>query len=164
MDALKDFLTKAAELYMAAPAFFNWAAPIIVALIGGLIGVAYWLGGKFSESEVNGLKAQVALIDQRFNFAKEQLDLATTEASSLKTLIERLNRQVKGRAPALEVQNSTSLIEGNIGRLMGATGAASDWLGHVSTGFDDKGQLSWRPMRRDEAHLLGPTGPTGPEE
>jgi hypothetical protein len=36
MEAFKDFLTKAADLYLVAPAFFNWAAPILVAIIGGM--------------------------------------------------------------------------------------------------------------------------------
>jgi hypothetical protein len=30
MDAFKDFVTKAAELYLAAPAFFNWAVPLLL--------------------------------------------------------------------------------------------------------------------------------------
>jgi hypothetical protein len=30
LDAFKDFVTKAAELYLAAPAFFNWAAPLLL--------------------------------------------------------------------------------------------------------------------------------------
>jgi hypothetical protein len=56
MEAFKDFLTKAADLYLAAPAFFNWAAPILVAIIGGMIWLAFWLGGKLSEGEIAELK------------------------------------------------------------------------------------------------------------
>jgi hypothetical protein len=67
MNAFTNFMTKAAELYLSAPLFFNWAVSIIVVSIGGLIGLAYWLGSKFAKAESDGLKAQIAALDQRFN-------------------------------------------------------------------------------------------------
>jgi hypothetical protein len=69
MDAFTNFLTKGVEFYLAAPAFFNWSVPAVFVGIGGITWLAYWLGGKFADSEVRGLRAQVAALDQRFNLA-----------------------------------------------------------------------------------------------
>jgi hypothetical protein len=153
MGDLQNFLTKAAELYLAAPLFFNWAAPIVVAFISGLVWLAYWLGGKFADSEINGLTAQALVLNQHVSFAKDQAEISAKEATGLK---ETLNEQITRRATPIELQNSTSLIEGNLARLIGANTAASESLGHVSTGIDAQGRLTWRPIRPDEANeLLG---------
>ena len=65
MGDFQNFLTKGADFYLVAPSFFNWAAPIVVATIGGLIWLAYWFGGKFADSEINGQLAHIAALDQR---------------------------------------------------------------------------------------------------
>jgi hypothetical protein len=154
MNAFTNFLTKGAEFYLSAPIFFNWAAPLLLAGIGGIIWFAYWLGGKFADSEINGLKAQIAALDQRFNLAKDQTAISTKEATESKAQLERLKQQIENHAPLESLQNSTSLLEGNLIRMISANTAASESLGHVSTGFDEKGRLIWRPIRPDEEHLL----------
>jgi hypothetical protein len=156
MDDFQNFVTKAAELYSAAPLFFNWAAPIVVAFISGLVWLAYWLGGKFADSEINGLTAQALVLNQHVSFAKDQAEISAKEAAGLKARLETLNEQITRRATPVELQDSTSLIEGNLARLIGANTAASESLGHVSTGIDAQGRLTWRPIRPDEAEeLLG---------
>ncbi|SDK27662.1 MULTISPECIES: hypothetical protein [Bradyrhizobium] len=149
MDALKDFLTKAADLYLAAPAFFNWAAPIFIAAIGGLIGLAYWLGGKFADSEINGLKAQMAALDQRFSLAKEQTAVSAKEASDLKSQLEKLQHQITNRESTEVLTESSRVLTTNLNRMISANNAAQGYL--VSTGFDKNGELSWRPMTKEEA-------------
>lgn len=148
MAAITNFMTKAAEFYLSAPAFFNWAAPLLVVGIGGLVGLAYWLGGKLAEAENNGLKAQIAALDQRFNFAKEQAALSTKEAVDLKAQLEKLKSQIAGRASLLELQNSTAVLDGNLNRLMIANTAVADALDYHyrSFGFDGNGQLIWRKI------------------
>jgi hypothetical protein len=146
MSDFPNFLTKAAELYLAAPLFFNWAAPIVVAIVGGLIWLAYWLGGKFADSEINGLKAQIAALDQRFNFAKDQVASSTKEATDVRSQLDKLKGQIAVHAPVEQLQNSTALLEGNLNRLLTANTAASETLTHRSTGFDEAGQLIWKPI------------------
>lgn len=154
MNAVTNFLTTGALFYLSAPTFFNWAVPLLLAGIGAIIWVAYWLGGKFRDSEINGLKAQLAAIDQRFNLAKDQTAISTDEATASKARLELLKRQIENRAPMESLQNSTALLERNLIRMIGANNAASESLGHISTGFDEKGQLTWRPIQPDEKHLL----------
>lgn len=154
MDGFTTFLTKGAEFYLSAPTFFNWAGPASAVGIGGVIWLAYWLGGKFADSEINGLRAQALALTQRVNFAKDQAEISTEEAAGLKARLDTLNKQIVRRATPMELQNSTSLIESNLVRLIGANTAASESLGHVSTGFDAQGRLTWRPIRPDEADEL----------
>lgn len=154
MHAFTTVVTRGAEFYLSAPTFFNWAGPLLFVGISGVIWFAYWLGGKFADSEINGLKAQALVLDQRFSFAREQADLSTREATGLKAQLDSLKGQIEGHAPVPELQNSTSLIEVNLIRLIDANTAVSKSLGHVSTGFDSQGRLTWRPIRSDEAEEL----------
>src|SRR5258708_7304086 len=159
MNAFPNFLTKGAEFYLSAPTFFNWAVPILLAGIGGIIWLAYWLGGKFADSEINGLKAQIAALDQRFSLAKDRTAISTNEATESRAQLERLKQQIENHAPLESLQNSTSLLEGNLIRMISANNAASESLGHISTGFDERGRLTWRPIRPDEKHVLEPVPP-----
>src|SRR5882762_6068153 len=124
MNDFASFLSKGAEFYLSAPAFFNWGAPLVVGIVGGLIWLAYWLGGKFAESENTGLKAQIAAIEQRFNLAKEQTVIFTKEIADLGAQLDNLKAKIANHAPLKELQDSTALLEGNIGRLQNANTAA----------------------------------------
>ena len=156
MDAFKEFLTKAAELYLAAPAFFNWAAPILVAVFAGIVWFAWWLGGKLSEGEIAELKGKVEVLDQRLNFAKDRADAATKEAAEAKAEFEKLKKEIADQAPRETLQNSADAFEGNFNRLLTANNSTATVLGFVSTGFNNRGGLKWRPIGEDEAHLLEP--------
>jgi hypothetical protein len=151
MSDFRNFLTKAAELYLAAPLFFNWAAPIIVAIIGGLIGLAYWLGGKFADAEVNGLKAQIGALDQRFSLAQEQTAVAAKEATDLKASVEKLQMQIKERESTEVLVLSSKLLDENVNRVLSANTAAQGYL--ISTGFNGAGGFNWRPMTEEEAKV-----------
>ena len=154
MSDFQNFLTKAVDFYLTAPQFFNWAAPIIVGAIAGTIWLAYWLGGKFADAEINGLKAQVAALDQRFSLAKEQTVVSMKEATDSKGQLEKLRQEINNRAPIETLQNSSKVLDANLNRVLSANTAASEILGYISTGFDDRGQLKWRPIRPDEERLL----------
>jgi len=156
MDAFKDFLSKAADLYLAAPAFFNWAAPLIFAGICAVIWFAWWLGGKLSEGEIAELKGKVEVLDQRLNFAKDRADAATKEATDIKAEFEKLKKEIANQAPREILQNSAAVLEINLDRLVSANNSTSKTLGYISTGFDGRGQLKWRPVGEDEKHLLDP--------
>lgn len=163
MDTFKDFVTKAAELYLAAPAFFNWAAPILVAVFAGIVWFAWWLGGKLSEGEIAELKGKVEVLDQRLAFAKDRADAATKEVTAAKADFEKLRQQISNQAPRETLQNSASVLEINFDRMLSANNSTSTVLGYVSTRFDRKGQLKWRPVGEDEKHLLDPlTAPQNP--
>lgn len=160
MDNFSAFLSKGAELYLSAPQFFNWVIPAFFAFVAGAIWLAYWLGGKFADAEVKGLKAHIGALDQRFSLAKEQTMVSTQEAVTTKTQLEVLKKQIEESAPREVLQNSRSVLEGNLNRVVSANNAASHSLGMVSVGFDERGQLKWRPILPGEAHLLEPLGPT----
>ncbi|QND70808.1 hypothetical protein [Tardiphaga robiniae] len=148
MNGFTNFLTKAAEFYLSAPTFFNWAGPVLVAIAGGIIWLAYFLGGKFAESEINGLKAQIAALDQRFSLAKEQTAEAAKEAADLKSSVEKLQVQIKNREPEEVLTRSSKLLDANVNRVLSANTAAQGYL--ISTGFNEKGVLRWRPMTEEE--------------
>jgi hypothetical protein len=154
MSDFQYFLTKAENLYQAAPQFFNWAGPIIAGAIAGTVWLVYWLGGKFADAEINGLKAQFAALDQRFSLAKEQTVVSTKEATDSKVQLDKLQHEINNRAPTETLQNSSKVLGANLNRVLSANTAASETLGYISTGFDGRGQLRWRPMRPDEEHLL----------
>lgn len=156
MDAFSDFLIKAAQLYLSAPSFFNWAAPILVAAFAAIVWFAWWLGGKLSDGEIAELKGKVEVLEQRVAFAKERSDAATKEATDIKSDFEKLKQQIANQAPREILQNSASVLEINFDRLLSANNSTSSVLGYVSTGFDGKGQLKWRPVGEDEKHLLDP--------
>jgi hypothetical protein len=148
MNAFLNFMTKAAELYLAAPMFFNWIVPTVVVAVGGLIWLAYWLGSKFAKAESDGLKAQIAALDQRFNFAKEQTSVAGREIEGLRAELQKLKEQIAHNATALELQNSTAILDGKLNRALSANTASSDALSFRSVGFDKTGQLVWEPITR----------------
>ncbi|MBH5397380.1 hypothetical protein HZZ13_06190 [Bradyrhizobium sp. CNPSo 4010] len=156
MDAFKDFLTKAGELYLAAPAFFNWAAPILVAAFAGIVWFAWWLGGKLSEGEIAELKGKVEVLDQRLNFAKDRADAATKEVAEAKAGFEKLKKEIAGVAPREKLQDSADVFEGNLNRLFSANNSTASALGFVSTGFDERGGLKWRKIEKHERHLIDP--------
>lgn len=149
MDSFTNFLMKGADFYLSAPIFFNSAAPIAVAAFGGLIYLAYWLGCKFSQAENDGLKAQIAALDQRLNLAKEESAVAVKEADGLKVQVEKLEGQISSKAPTAEIQASAVLLRGNVNRLVSANNAVADL---VSVGFDEKGQLKWREIYQIKNH------------
>jgi len=94
-------MTKVAELYLTAPSFFNWIGPALVVAVGGIIWLAYWLGSKFAKAESDGLKAQIAALDQRFNFAKEQTLVAGREIEGLKVELTKLKERPQPFGPRI---------------------------------------------------------------
>jgi hypothetical protein len=170
MDVDK-FLKASIDLYYSAPAFFNYSVPILVGGYIGFLWAGYGFGKWVQQSEIAGLKAvndagkaqndalksqndigkeRALVMEERLKLAKEQQDISTKEASALKAQLEKLKAQIQSNAPQLELQNSTSVIEGNLNRLIGANTAASEALGYISIGFDGEGRLKWRPIRPDE--------------
>jgi hypothetical protein len=142
MNAFLEFMKKAAELYLAAPVFFNWIGPLVVVAIGGLIWMAYWLGSKFAKAESDGLKAQIAALDQRFNFAKEQTLAAGKEIEDLKIELQKLKDQLAHNATPLELQNSTAMLDLKLNRALSANTASSDALSFRSIEFGK----AWTPI------------------
>lgn len=71
MNAFQNFMSKAADLYLAAPIFFNWAAGVVFAIACGVIWFAYWLGGKLLEGQVAELKGKVEVLEQRVAFGRQ---------------------------------------------------------------------------------------------
>ena len=159
MDVDK-FLKASVDLYNLAPGFFNYSVPLLVGGYGAFLWSGYGFGKWVQQSEIAGLKAandagvaqnealkaqndigkeRAVVMEERLKLAKEQQDISTKEAAALKEELEKLKRQIESRAPQFELQNSTSVIEGNLNRLIGANTAASNYLGPVSTGFDEKG-------------------------
>ncbi|MBR1204477.1 MULTISPECIES: hypothetical protein [unclassified Bradyrhizobium] len=177
------FLKASVDLYYSAPGFFNYSIPILIGGYLGFLWAGYGFGKWVQQSEIAGLKAtndagkaqndalkaqndvgkeRAIVMEERLKLAKEQQDISTKEAAALKNELGKLKGQIESRAPQLELQNSTSVIEGNLNRLIGASTAASHYLGHVSTGFDENGRLTWRPIRPDEEEkLLGLKPKTG---
>jgi hypothetical protein len=159
MGAFKDFITKAAELYLTAPVFFNWAAPLLLACIGGFIWFAFWLGSKLSESQIEQLKGKAEVLEQRVVFAKDRADAAVKEANDtkaqLKTFMQKLDsvQKVDNQASREAVQNAKEALDHNIDRLLSANTSTATLLGRISTGFDEHGNLNWRPLTSDEAYL-----------
>jgi hypothetical protein len=135
MNGFTNFLNKAAELYLAAPLFFNWFAAFLVTLVGGLLWLSYWLGGKFSQAEISGLKAQIAALEQRFNLAKEQAAISVQEGEALKKKVDVLHYQIEHKAPILELRNSTAVVDSNMNRMLAANTAVTETLGMVSIGI-----------------------------
>ena len=111
MDGFQSFMTKAAELYLAAPQFFNWLAPVLLALFGGSVWLAYWLGSKFSKAENDGLKAQLAVLAERLNLVKDQAAISSKEAADTKAQFDIVRRQVANQAPFKDLQSSTAALE-----------------------------------------------------
>ena len=146
MNAFLNFMTKVAELYLTAPSFFNWIGPALVVAVGGIIWLAYWLGSKFAKAESDGLKAQIAALDQRFNFAKEQTLVAGREIEGLKVELTKLKEQLAHNPSVLELQNSTAVLDGKLNRALSANTASSDALSFRSVGFNSAGQLVWEPV------------------
>jgi hypothetical protein len=162
MNAFSNFMTKAAELYLAAPAFFIAAVPILITAVAGVVWFAWWLGGKLSEGEIAQLKGKVEVLDQRLSFAKDRADAAAKEATDIKIEFEKLKKEITNQAPREILQNSAAVLEINLDRLVSANNSTSSVLGYVSTGFDRSGQLKWRSVGEDEKHLLDPlTAPQG---
>lgn len=163
MNSFQNFLIRAADFYLAAPTFFNWIGGLIVVVICATVWFAYWLGSKLSESSIAELKGKVEVLEQRFIFAKDRADAATKEATDTKADFEKLKQQIASHAPREILQNSASVLEINLDRLVSANNSTSDVLGYVSTGFDKHGQLKWRPIGETEKHLLDPlTAPQRP--
>jgi hypothetical protein len=159
MDAFKDFITKATELYLTAPAFFNWAAPLLLACIAGLIWFAFWLGSKLSESQIEQLKGKAEVLEQRVVFAKDRADAAVKEAkdtkAQLNTFMQKVDnlQKIDSQAAREAVRNAREALDHNINRLLSANTTTATVLGHISTGFDEHGKLKWRPLTSDEAYL-----------
>jgi hypothetical protein len=122
----------------------------------GWIWLAFWLGGKLSESEIAELKGKVDVLGQRVSFGKERADAATKEAADAKADFEKLRGQIANQAPRETLQDSADLFEGNLNRLLTANNSTATVLGFVSTGFNKRGGLNWRPIGEDEKHLLEP--------
>lgn len=99
-------------------------------------------------------KEKAGVMEERLKLAREQADISAKEAAELKGQLEKLKVQIQSRASQLELQTSTSVIEDNLSRLIDANTATSGYLGHVSTGFDEKGSRKWRPIRAEEAEKL----------
>jgi hypothetical protein len=129
MDAFKDFMTKAAELYLTAPAFFNWAAPLLVACIGGLIWFAFWLGRKLSEGQIEQLKGKVEVLEQHVVFAKDRADDAIREATDTKANFETFTQKIDSQAPREILQNAREGLDQNFDRLLSANTSTATVLG-----------------------------------
>jgi hypothetical protein len=176
------FVTAILDLYRLVPSFILWVIPTLVAGYVAFLWSGYALGKWVHQAEIAGLrsandaakaqnealkaqndvgKERALVMEQRLMLAREQQDISTKEATALKEQLEKLNAQIRSQASGFELQASANVIEGNLNRLMGANTAASEILGHISTGFDEKGQLKWRPIRGDEKYLLDPL--TAPE-
>jgi hypothetical protein len=67
-----------------------------------------------------------------------------------------LKAQIANQAPRETLQNSADVFEGNLNRLLTANNSTATVLGFVSTGFNERGGLKWRPIGEDEKHLLEP--------
>lgn len=160
MSDFMNFMTKGAEFYLAAPNFFKWVLPVVVAAIGGAIWLAYFLGGKFAAAEINGLKAQSGAQDQRFSLAKEQLALSVKEASELKIELEKLTIQINNHASTDVLKQSSQSLGANLNRVISANNAAQDYL--VSVGFDENGGFTWRRMTPEELMAERQNKPTKP--
>lgn len=151
MNAFNNFMTKAAELYLSAPTFFNWAAPLLLACIGGLIWLAYWLGGKLSEARIEQLKGKVEVLEQRFEFARDKADAASKEAADTKAKFEAFTQKIDSQAPREVILNAREAVGENIDRLLTANSSTTTALeGVISAGFDEHGKLKWRPMTQAE--------------
>jgi hypothetical protein len=95
-------------------------------------------------------------LEQRVSFGKDRADAATKEASDAKADFEKLKAQIANQAPRETLQNSADVFEGNLNRLLTANNSTATVLGFVSTGFNERGGLKWRPIGEDEKHLLEP--------
>jgi hypothetical protein len=128
MSNVELFLTKAQQLYEVAPDLFKWLGGSIVVVLGA-VGSGIWaLRGHFAKSEIDGLKAQIGLHDQRVQLAKDQSETAQRETLSLKEQVLALQQQIGSGAKAPELTNATIELGVTVGRALAANELASGTL------------------------------------
>lgn len=151
MNGIADFATKAVDFYLSAPTFFNWAAPLLLGAIGFLIWFAYFLGGKLSESENRGVKAENSAIEQRLKLAQEQAAISAKETEQLKTQVEALQKNIEDNASQFELQKSAAALDHNLNRIVSANEAAKFILKAEPGQFKVQGRESFvEQLRRSE--------------
>jgi hypothetical protein len=123
-------LRRASELYDVSPAFFNWTGGLLVAVVGG----AWWLRGHFEQSEKNGLRAQVAALDQQLKLAKQQFEISERETASFKQQVTALQEQINRGAKLRELTNATTDLTITLGKVLAANDLVSGTLGSVGIG------------------------------
>jgi hypothetical protein len=97
MNAFQNFLEKSAELYFAAPTFFNWVLPSLFALFCAIVYFAFWLGGKLEDAEKRGLKAQNDAVLAQLTLAEYQATIVRKTIGELQTDLQ-VNEKTSGKS------------------------------------------------------------------
>jgi hypothetical protein len=97
------------------------------AVLGGL-------RGHFEQSEKNGLRAQVAALDQQLKLAKQQFEISERETASFKQQVTALQEQINRGAKLRELTNATTDLTITLGKVLAANDLVSGTLGSVGIG------------------------------
>jgi hypothetical protein len=95
-----QLLSKAADLYSAAPTAFNSIGVAILTVVG----FAFWLGGALEKSGRREL-------EQRLELAREQTTYAYKKRDEVQGEIDVLKAQLTTRMPAPEVATATAKLD-----------------------------------------------------
>jgi hypothetical protein len=125
MNSFTNFLTKAAEFYLSAPSFFNWAAPIAFALLCVVIYGAYWLGTRLEGSSREALKAKAEALEERLKLARDRSDEAMQKAEDLKRELTDLKNAAEAGSSLVVTRETAAHLDLKATNLLQANTAVS---------------------------------------
>jgi hypothetical protein len=135
MSAVSEYITRAADLYHVAPDFTLWALGALGALWLFTIGFSWFLRGYFvdgaaanTKGQIDNLKEQISLQDQRLKLAQDQNQDMKLKIDKLEEVRDSVDANLKRYLPAPEAASTTSLLIGSIESLRSANTAMSSTL------------------------------------
>jgi hypothetical protein len=142
VETLGNFLAKLIELYLIAPAFFNWIVPVVVggyvvfATSGYKVGKWYEAAGKEGLKSTNDalkttnetLKEKNGVLEERVKLAREQAEDAKKKAEEFKAEAEELRKKVEANASREELKLAVRHLDIKASNILVANTAVSSTL------------------------------------